>query len=139
MWNALTGDKLLTYERLPDRFELLSVGMAYPLAWSPSGEFIVSASDDQPLQAWDAQAGATYMTFVGHEKGVTCVDWSSDSLQIASGSDDRTVHIWDIKTGRQLLLYEKHKNGLSALFWSPDGVYLASSSEDETVRIWKVF
>ena len=64
------------------------------LAFSPSGELLVSGSRDQKVRIWRVEDGALLTTLEGHTDDVNSVSFSSDGSTIASGSEDGTVILW---------------------------------------------
>jgi WD40 repeat protein/uncharacterized protein YjbI with pentapeptide repeats len=105
-------------------------------AWSPDGERIVSASDDQTLRIWDAASGSSLLRMEGHKGGVLGCAWSPDGKRIVSASSDKTLRIWDAASGSSLVRMEGHQGGVRGCAWSPNGERIVSASEDNTLRIW---
>src|SRR5258708_37723622 len=66
-------------------------------AFSPSGEFLFSASNDQTMRAWawSAKPGRKTSTFRGHTTGITSMALSADGAYLATASLDGIVKIWD--------------------------------------------
>lgn len=120
------------------------------VAWSPNGEQIASAGDDQTVQIWDALSGNDAFTYHNHSDVVYALAWSSDGRRIASASGDHTVQVWDaasmprwlrtvaLRTGFKYFTCEGHAAAVHAVMWSPDDQHIASASEDATVRVWRV-
>jgi WD40 repeat protein len=82
------GDPLRTFE-----------GHSYQvnsLAFSPSGELLVSGSRDQNVRIWRVEDGALLYTLEGHTSDVNSVTFSPDGSTIASGSEDGTVILWGL-------------------------------------------
>src|SRR4051812_32799621 len=92
------------------------------IAWSPDGQILASASNDNTIRFWNAESGQAITTLVGHGDAVVGVAWSPDGRILASSSADTTVRLWDVQTGspsRPPL--ERHTNWVFGVAWSPDG------------------
>jgi WD40 repeat protein len=86
IWNALTGNHLLTYTAHDTTIKAIT--------WSPDGKSIASAGHDGTIQIWDTLTGNHVFTFRKHNGSVYTVAWSPDGEYIASGGADNIVHIW---------------------------------------------
>jgi WD40 repeat protein len=87
VWDAHTGQEVHTLK-----------GHTEPVtsvAFSPDGQRLVSASQDNTIKLWDAQTGQLALTLKGHTEPVTSVAFSPDGHRLASASMDQTVKIWD--------------------------------------------
>jgi eukaryotic-like serine/threonine-protein kinase len=109
------------------------------VAWSPNGQRIASACDDQTVRVWDATNGQTTFQVYRHQtpSPMWAVAWSPNGYTIASGSKDGKVEVWDASTGTRLIRYEGHSNSVDAVAWSPDSTLIASASHDGTVQVWR--
>ncbi|WP_375470867.1 AAA-like domain-containing protein, partial [uncultured Nostoc sp.] len=64
------------------------------VAFSPDGQTIASASDDNTVKLWNRN-GQLLQTLQGHSDSVWGVAFSPDGQTIASASDDNTVKLWN--------------------------------------------
>ena len=95
-------------------------------AISPSGDPIVSASDDHTLKVWDARTGEELRTLRGHMGRVNGCAISPAGDYIVSASDDRTLKVWDAHTGVCLsTLYVNER--LYACAFHPDGEHIVAA------------
>src|SRR5262249_42513962 len=96
---------------------------------------LVSASDDQSAQVWEAITGKQLHSYGGHKGPLLTVAWSPDGKYIASAGEDKTVQVWDATTKELITKYEDHSDKVHCVAWSPDGHYLASGGKDCKLRI----
>ena len=78
------------------------------MAFSPDGQRLASASDDQTVKIWDSATGKELFSLKGHAGGVRSVAFSPDGQRLASASLDQTVKIWDSATGKELFALKGH-------------------------------
>ena len=108
------------------------------VSFSPDGQTLASASDDETIRLWDVSTGELFRTLTGHTVRVSSVSFSPDGQTLASGSRDRTIRLWDVSTGETLRTLTGHTREVNSISFSPDGQTLASGSSDETIRLWDV-
>ncbi len=104
--------------------------------FSPDGNTIVSASDDNTIRIWDVATGKKTKTLSGHISFVWSVNFSPDGKYIVSGSGDKTIKLWDVATGKELKTLSGHSSTVSSVDFSPDGKYIASASYDRKIKLW---
>jgi WD40 repeat protein/nucleoside phosphorylase/uncharacterized protein YjbI with pentapeptide repeats len=107
-------------------------------AFSPSGNWIVSASQDETLRLWDARSGDCLQVLRGHADSVEHCAFSPDGTLIVSASSDHTVRVWDVHSGRCLRILVGHVDGAMCCAFSPDGTRIVSASSDRTLCLWDV-
>jgi WD40 repeat protein len=144
LWNAVTGQRLLTLNQL----DVIFRGVAF----SPDGKTLATASEGNDhgdrdkwfgaLELWDVPSGKLKATLKGHAPGVTAVAFAPDGKSLASGGRDRTVRLWDPVSGRELLTLSGHTDRVVAVAFSPDGKLLASAAYSlggagGEVKVWQ--
>jgi WD40 repeat protein/serine/threonine protein kinase len=95
-------------------------GSVNSIAWSPDGQVLVSASDDNTVRIWETTNGALIRTFGGYNAA-----WSPDGKVLATGVG-QAVHLIDAQSGKLLRILDGHKWRVDVIEWSPDGKLLAS-------------
>ena len=81
--------------------------MSDGVSFSPDGNALASASDDQTVRLWDPKSGKLLNTLTGHTWGVNGVSFSPDGNTLASAGD-KTVRLWDPKSGKLLTTLTGH-------------------------------
>ena len=131
IWNATTGASYLTYRgHIQERAHEY---MMFGLAWSPSGFYLASGSEDKTIQVWDAATGKLRARYQGANSGLV---WTRDGTGILF-IDLTSAHLWDIETGKIRVTYHAHQL-LADLALSPDSKYVAFSSQSHAVQIWEL-
>eukprot|EP00047_Mylnosiga_fluctuans_P006130 m.245027 g.245027 ORF g.245027 m.245027 type:complete len:700 (-) comp14586_c0_seq1:239-2338(-) len=111
------------------------------LAWSSTGEILLSASTDIAVRvtdmAIDAVPGDVSAPLIdGHDDNVRSVCWSPDGSTLVSGADDNTARVWNAATGELQLTLTGCTGWVNAVDFSPDGKIVACASGDGTVKLF---
>lgn len=117
-------------------------GPVRSLMFHPSGNQIVSGSDDGSIRVWDASSGKPRI-LQGNPGPVLAVAFSPNGKQLASagGNIDKLafdVLLWDLAGERIATRFKGHFFLATSLAFSRDGKTLASGGGDNTIRIWDV-
>jgi WD40 repeat protein len=86
------------------RFEGEAAQQVDALAFNPSGDLALSASD-RTLILWDVAQGQPLRTFAAHTDVVTDIEWSRDGRFAVSRSRDGNVRLWDVTGADEALRY----------------------------------
>jgi dipeptidyl aminopeptidase/acylaminoacyl peptidase len=118
------------------------------VAFSPEGDTVATAGDDQMVRTWSAKDGADLDTYPGQLGPVRALAFTPDGRIISSAEQNgavvwRTVPSWHlaraIGTGDEKSPFV---NRVLTLDFSPDGQWLATGggvpSRSGEVKIWKV-
>jgi len=104
------------------------------IVFSPTGAFLVTASNDGPTLLWDLSIETEPRRLAtGWMKG-NGVAFSPDNMLLAV-SLESTTDVWNISTWTKR--YSLESSGNSMMF-SPDNSLLASGSGDSFIRLWRV-
>jgi WD40 repeat protein len=118
LWDVQTGTLHRTLEG--------HSGDVNAVTFSPNGELIASASNDQIVRLWDAHTGALRSTLEGHSRWVNAVTFSPNGELIASASYDQKVRLWDAQTGTLCSTLEG-QGYISYLSFNTNGSYLKTN------------
>ena len=105
-------------------------------AFSPDGQVLATANDDDTVQLWYRTTGRRIATLGQHRGRVRSVAFSPDGESVATGCDDGKARIWDVGDATCRLTLEFHTDRVYSVAFSPDGELLASASNDGTAAIW---
>jgi WD40 repeat protein len=131
LWN-LAGTGGTGYER-----ELrVETDYVWAKAFSPDGDILATANDDDSVQLWYRSTGRNARAFPDHRGRVRSVAFSPDGTRLATGCDDTVVRVWDVETGACPLILTGHTDRVYAVLFTPDGRWLVSASNDGTARLW---
>ncbi len=107
-------------------------------AFSPDGDMLATANDDDSVRLWFRSTGRHVRTFADHRGRVRSVAFSPDGTLLATGCDDRQVRLWNNTTGALVRTLEGHTDRVYSVSFSKDGRLLASASNDGSARLWEV-
>jgi WD40 repeat protein/3',5'-cyclic AMP phosphodiesterase CpdA/transcriptional regulator with XRE-family HTH domain len=105
-------------------------------AFSPDGDILATANDDDTVQFWYRKTGRHIVTIADHKGRVRSVAFSPDGRILATGCDDRLVRLWEVPSGQPLTTLPGHTDRVYFVGFTPDGSMLASASNDGTARLW---
>jgi WD40 repeat protein len=106
----------------------------YPLAVSPSGDWLVWGNTEERLQVLDTN---TWKTTIRTERQA-----QASALQVLAGSRHviassyKGIFLWDLETGRVIHEFHGHTGRVECVAVTADGEFAFSSSDDMTIRAW---
>ena len=109
-------------------------GIVYEVNFSPDGNRVVSGSEDNLVQIWDAETGALVSSIVcGTELRVAW--WRIIFRAFPAGF----VLYSEVNVGwRQMRTLTGHSDEVSSVHFSRDGTRVVSGSADHLVKIWDI-
>ena len=98
-------------------------GSIFGIKIDPSGQYIVSCSDDRSIKLYSFNEGKLLATGWGHGSRIWCLEFfSGEPLKIMSCGEDCTMRMWEYRPGNDLLqqidLWENFHRGKH--IWSGD-------------------
>jgi WD40 repeat protein len=111
-------------------------GSVYFAQFSPDGQRVLTASQDNTARLWDALTGKPIGEPMQHEDGVYSAHFSPDGQRVVTASKDNTARLWDAATTKPIGQPMKHEGWVTAAHFSPDGQQVVTASQDKTARLW---
>lgn len=110
------------------------------LAFSPDGEWLITAGYDDTLMWWPvaAEKPEPARTVKAHEGWIRALAVSPDGKLLASAGNDRTVKLWSLADGAPLATLEEHDSHVYSLLFHPSGESLISGDLRGLVHHWDV-
>ena len=106
------------------------------LAWDPAGEQVVTGSERNMLQLWNAQVGQQSGLRKGHTSDVLAVAWAPNGQRFYSGSRDETICVWDPTRQEPMRRIKSSWGTVTGLAVTPDGTLLVSQHHKH-LCIWR--
>ena len=132
VWDAATGDPVLTFEEQGTRLEAL--------LFSPDGRRLATANNSGEVQLWDSRTGEPVSPVLLHNAPISNrgAGFSNDG-NLLSYSSDGVLKIWEGNTGAPI--GEPIALGLGRIYsaqFSADGGRVATAASDGQARLWDV-
>lgn len=99
------------------------------VAFTPSGDHVVSSSRDRTIKIWEVSTGYCIRTLIGHRDWVRQVRMFHDGSLMASCSNDQSVFVWQIPTSAlssnsnaecKHVELRGHEHVVECVTWAPD-------------------
>jgi WD40 repeat protein len=112
-------------------------GEVYSLAWSASGQTLVSGHADHRAHMWQVSSGKQLHTLesAGDPPQVSALAFSPSDAMIASGRGNHTMQIWNAKTAA-LVVSVPTMAPVQRVSWTPDSRTVVSSNAERTARFF---
>lgn len=127
MWDTESGKEIKKFERHTD--------IVASVAISPSGKFLLTASDDRSLRLWEIESGKEVKQFPVSEIGANSAVFRSET-QVVMCDLRNTVRIYDVETTKELKVLTGHTSSVWCVAASADGKRAMSGGADGSVRLW---
>lgn len=116
--------------------KLEEIGSIQSLAWSPDGDLLASAGDDNDIIVWDIHKREQALTLRGHTAGSVTVCWTQDSRVLVSGSSDAQILVWDLLNPQTAMKSWKTSSPITAIAYlqkgSPEGLVFIGNLDGAT-------
>jgi tetratricopeptide (TPR) repeat protein len=84
------------------------------VAFSPDGQRLASASQDQTVKIWESATGKELVALKGHAGEVTSVAFSPDGQRLASANQDGSIHLWEAASVSREVQHRRATNQMVA-------------------------
>ena len=112
-------------------------GWVRSISFSPDGQWLASASQDQAVRLWNIMTGECRIIRTP-ASAAWAVTFSLDGQFIVTGGDDNTLRLWQVSTGQcQRVIDNAHEAGITLLSITPDGTRIISTRKDSIIKIWR--
>ena len=144
VWLPETGEQVakFTFENVPEK------GLRYfiPLAFSPDGNMLASASPENTFSIWDIEARERIALFTKHTAPVSVLLFSPCGQFLVSVDRDGAAYEWDFQEGiatkqsscSSVSLTYAESRPFPKLIYLADGTLLAAGVSDNTLTVWDV-
>ena len=137
---AFATDRI--YEVLGQRIAVCEfkehIDMVNVALFSPSGDLVVTASDDGTARIWHADGSGESIILEGHTDRVNAASFSPSGDLVVTASSDGTARIWHADGSGESIILEGHTDRVNAASFSPSGDLVVTVSSDDTARIWSL-
>lgn len=130
IWDPLTGRLLQTLEG--------HTAEVTDVAFSSSGNRIVTGSLDTTARVWDTSTGQTLLVLSGHKGLVNNAAFSSNGAQVITSMPTGTIRVWDIATGQSLYTIDESSDRFLDTRCAPSCSRIATGSWYTNLKVWDV-
>jgi len=110
------------------------------VAFSPDGERLATASDDETVRLWKVGSGQIVNTLSGHRDIINDVAWSADGNLLATAASDGVI-IWKVSSAGadpRIMHRLLERRQVNSVAFDSEGISLATADDNGTVAIWDV-
>jgi WD40 repeat protein len=102
--------------------------------YSPDGENILTAGEDNVARIWDATTGVLLLDLAGHAAPISRASFSEDGGSVITIGDDETIRIWDAKSGEEEVVLV----GSPASISQSGKFVIGVDASNNSTRVWDV-
>nr|CAD7203149.1 unnamed protein product [Timema douglasi] len=132
IWNTSSGFCFVTFDKHTSGISAVQ--------FSRNGKFVMSASLDGTVRAYDMTRYRNFRTFTSlRPVQFACLALDTSGEFVAAGGQDVfEIYLWSIKIGRLVEVLSGHEGPVVSVAFNPSltNTSLASVSWDQTLRLW---
>jgi WD40 repeat protein len=129
VWETLSGKPI--GEALQHR------GAVGTVAFSPDGNYVLTASADHTARVWETASGKPVGNALQHRDVVLTVAFSPDGRYVLTGSKDGTARLWETASAKPVGPPLEHTDDVVSAAFSPDGKFVLTGSNN-SARLWNL-
>jgi WD40 repeat protein len=107
------------------------------LTASPSGELLLSASDDNTFRLWDTRDSTCLRTFTFNAVTTAIALFRAEEIAMLGGDDGWLRHV-HMRTGEKMSAWPAHQAPVRQVEVSFDGRWAVSAADGQRVRVWDI-
>jgi WD40 repeat protein len=104
-------------------------------AFTRDGQRVVTASEDETAQIWDAASGRRLTPPLKHKFQVHDAHFSPNGRWVVTGSRDKSARVWNAETGEAVTPPLPHESAVAAVRFVADGQAVLTT--DRTGQLWR--
>jgi WD40 repeat protein len=114
------------------------------IAFSPTEDYLATASWDWTARIWDAQKGTLVKELKGHTGPLNSIAFDPTGKLVITTSEDGTARVWEALKGNEVRPPLSHVGVVKDAAFSPNGALILTvgraksllAPEDNVVRVW---
>jgi WD40 repeat protein len=107
------------------------------LAFSPNGQSLVTASEDETARIWDVSTARSLAELRGHGDIVESAAYAPNGKTVVTSGDDGTIRVWAVASDPiDAELAARDDRTLRDVDFDPSGDRVVAASEDLTALLW---
>ena len=124
----------LTDPKTPHKIATVHQNEMQSLAFSPSGDLLVSGGYDPTVILWDVSTGQQVCQIEGHHGGIDALAFSADGQTLASSSSG-AVYAWKVNAGGRNLIHARTLSGKDAPWDNIDSLLITFEFDSSEERL----
>jgi len=106
------------------------------IAYSPDGQWLVTASEDRTARVWRAATGKS-IAVLPHDAEVISAAFSPGGQWILTHTVDRVLRVWDAASQKKVAEIDVRPKELASFALSPDGNFLVTASDEHSAEVFE--